>query len=242
MRSDCPAIPWASQDFYISYGRHVEQQGRFLCHIVRWFYATTNFTCLIDSTTNTKLLPSPAPSELDICETLTITKHSKTQPTSASTYKARTFFIWFFFSSLLSIVFFNLAVFLFLLDFFYTPCPVTSSVFFFPSVLFPSLVLQLWLSRPFLPQYSAIVFLFPLMLSPNAAWLSSSQNSFVCQNLTYRDLPFRKYLSKKRHWVFLKTHWSMCLVCGIYSLKRLSEEIHMLLKITHVSIFTQKLK
>lgn len=98
MRSDCPDVPWASQDFYITYGRHVEQQGKFLCHIVRWFYATTNFTRLIDSTTNTKLLPSPAPSELDICETLTITKHSKTQPTSASTYKVRTFFICFFFS------------------------------------------------------------------------------------------------------------------------------------------------
>lgn len=65
---------------------------------------------------------------------------------------------------------------------------------------------------------------------------------FVCQNLTYRDLPFRKYSPKKRHLVFLKTPWSKSLVCGMHSLTRLSEEIHMLLKITHVPIFTQKLK
>lgn len=65
---------------------------------------------------------------------------------------------------------------------------------------------------------------------------------FVSQNSTYSDPPFRKYSSKKRHLVFLKTPWSKSLVRGIHSLTRLSEEIHMLLKITHVSIFTQKLK
>lgn len=79
--------------FYITNGRNVEGQRRFLCCIL---YSTTNFICLINSSKITKLLPGT----IWVGHLWNPCYHKvqcRTQPTSAFTYKVKTLFICFFF-------------------------------------------------------------------------------------------------------------------------------------------------
>lgn len=142
-------------------------------------YATTNFICLINSTKITKLLRGTIWARVSQMSSYHKAQ-CKTQPTSASTYKVRTFFTCIF-----PPFFFNLAIFLFLLYFFYTPCPVISSVSFFSGILLPSLILQLC----FPLSCSSLVLSNYIFLSSERLWCcppmlldstSSSPNSLIC--------------------------------------------------------------
>lgn len=200
-RFDCPDKPWASllHHLWKKCGT-AEKVSLLYCEMVLMLQQTS-FAWSTAPKLQSCCLP---PSELDICETIAITKQCKTQPTSASTYKVK-----------IHLGFFPV------IHCFLQPSNIFVSVKFLLHSM-PCYFFSIFLFRYFasfscsttllfclvLPHYSASLFSSPLKDSDAVLQccltppVHPKTVLFVCQNLTYRDLPFRKYSSKTRHLVF----------------------------------------
>lgn len=157
-------------------GRNVEGQRRFLCSIVRWFLFYNKLHMPDQQHQNYKAAAwhngwtfvKPLLSKSTVQNIIYFCLYIQNKDI---------FHLVFFFPPLLSILFFNRVIFLFLFNFFYTPCPGITSASFFSGILLPSLILQLCFSlscsSSVLSNYiffSSESLISTLMLSSNAAW------------------------------------------------------------------------